>query len=824
MGLNKKKRTEESLQSESEKTVSPQKKRHYFGKGSGKEAVDSLTEKEKTATEASTVTGGKAKKRFGKAAKKEGADLLVEKKHKVHFAKGLAKKTKGFSGKGDGTDPAGSGQKIKRKGKTLWKHKQDSNTEPQRVDKVFVFQEIQFKLYSLIVVPIVFLLVLGVVSYNKASSGIRSTYVSSITGAVDVTSSYYEFVFDSLKSDFNELFTESKLRTYVNGGYTTMQSTEGMSYYNEKYKEFNYNVTDNKFVDDVYVLTDNEKSITTTNTTTKKLYSMFCETEQGKMALDNPTSYLFCGSMPEIDEKMKADTEEYALRVIRKVPQGEGLFVMDLDRAEMEEILGQLDIGEGSIVAFVTQDGQEVYAKDDAEDSEKKTDAEEKETKAYFVGQGYFEKVMESEDMSSQQDVTFDGVQYMFHMEKIGKTGTAVCCLIPKSTINAQASDIKSATILLLLISIVVSAILGLVIAQGMTKTIHSILGQIKKVSSGDLTVRIQVRRKDEFAVLATGLSDMIVHTKHLIQKVEGVSSELTSISDKVICNSEEFLESSKGIENSVGEIEQGTNSQAQHSLQCLEQMDTLSNRITVVNKNTQKISNIAGDTEKSIQTGMSSMEVLNEKSHSTAEITHVVIDSIQNLEKQSKSIGQIVNAINDIASETNLLSLNASIEAARAGEAGRGFAVVATQIRKLADQSMESAEQIQKIIEEIVTNTNNAVGIAMEADGIVQEQQEAVDETTEAFRTMEKQIGVLMKELEGILEGVHEMDRTRSVTLSAIEEISAAAEQTAASATSVKESVSRQLAGVEELNENSEQLSASSEELQQAINQFTIR
>lgn len=687
--------------------------------------------------------------------------------------------------------------------------------EFKRVEKVFFLRGIQFKLYSLIVIPILFLIILGVVSYQKASTGIRNSYVESASSAVELTTSYYDFVFDTLKSNYNEVVVDSKLRTYVNGGYAKMETTDGISYYNEKYKSFNYDVTDNKFLRDVYIVTDNDKSIATTNATTKDLYSQIVATNQGAMAAENNNRYFYFGNMPEVDEAMKADSTEYAIRILRKIPKGEGFLVLDLDREEMEKLLAQLDIGEGSIVALVTQDGTEIY------DGELET----KEDELYFYDQDYYTEFMADEEKTTDQKfVTYKGENYMLLMAKVGETNAAICGLIPEATINEQASEIKNVTLVLVIVSIVLSLVLGMIIAQGMGNTITSILAQIKKVSQGDLTVRIRVRRKDEFAVLATGISDMIAHTKLLIQKVEGVSSELTGISEEVIRSSEAFLESSKGIGSSVGEIEVGTNDQAKHSVECLTEMDNLSNRIQIVHQNTQKISEIAGDTENSIQTGMGTMKILNEKSHSTAEITNVVIESIQELEKQTKSIGLIVSAINDIASETNLLSLNASIEAARAGEAGRGFSVVATEIRKLADQSMESANQIQMIIEQIVLTTKNAVEIAQQADSIVQEQQTAVDDTTDAFKTMEQQVALLMKELEDILAGVKEMDRTRSSTLEAIQGISAVSEQTAASATSVTGVVGRQLEEVEELSQNSERLSASAEELEQAIGQFTIR
>lgn len=714
--------------------------------------------------------------------------------------------------------------------------KRAEKAEYVRVEKVNPIRGIQLRLYSLIVIPIVFLIVLGVMSYSKSSSGLRESYVNSASSAIQLTTSYFQFVFDTIQSDYNSVVSDSKVRTYVNGGYARMSTTEGLSFYNEKYKEFNYDVTDNDFLSDVYIITDNDKSIATTNTTSEGMYAAFAATEQGKKANEDMIGYQFVGVMDEVDEMLKAYPEDYCIRMIHQIPKGEGYMLIDLSREQMESILEKLDIGSGSIVSFVASDGYEVTYLSEEEPKEgeatpdpkvvkeKKEELRSNKTK-YFAEQSDYKKfVADEEKKSFEKSITYNGKKYVLLMEKIGDTETTVCAMIPESTITQQASEILNVTVFLVVLSIVVSALLGLIIAMGMKNTIQSMLGQLKKVAAGDLTVQIRVRKKDEFAVLATGMSDMISHTKHLIQKVEGVSTELTSISEQVIQSSEEFLRSSKGIEGSVGEIEIGTNEQASHSVECLTEMDNLSNRIKIVSENTQKISTIATETDSSIKSGMESMETLNEKSKSTAEITNVVIESIQSLEQQTKSIGKIVGAINDIASETNLLSLNASIEAARAGEAGRGFSVVASEIRKLADQSMASADEIQKIIQQIVSMTQNAVETAKRADTIVQEQQVAVNDTTDAFKTMEEQVSILTKELGDILVEVEEMDKNRSVTLGAIEEISAVSEETAAAATSVTEMVVQQLEGVEELNKNSEKLSASAEELQQAIGQFTIR
>lgn len=698
--------------------------------------------------------------------------------------------------------------------------------EFKRVERVPWYRGIQVRLWSVVLIPIVFLIVLGIVSYSKASSGIMDSYTSSLSKAIGLTADYYDFIFSTVRSDYNALLKENGLKGYVNGILQQMGDEDSDKFYNDMYKQFKSDVGDNKFLKNVYVLTDDDKSITTSGAEKDKLLTDLCNTEQGAEAMeDEENGFYYYGTVPELDEGLNTSTEEYAVRMMRKVTGSGneenglkgGIIVLDLTREQIENVIGKLEVGEESISALITRDGQEIYG----------TDVNVEEGKTNFVGQDFYTQALEElngEDTMLQKNIQIEGKEYFFIISKIGNTKCSICYMVPQSVINEQASDIENITVFLVIISTIVAGFFGIIVSRGISRTISSFLKQIKKVSQGDLTVKVYTKRKDEFGVLATGISDMIAHTKHLIQKVEAVSEELTDISKQVITSSEMFLNSSKGIESSVGEIEIGTTSQAEHSVECLEEMDNLSKRIQNVSENTKMISEIATDTEHSIHSGMETMEILNEKSQSTARITSVVIERIENLEKKSCSIGQIIGAINDIASETNLLSLNASIEAARAGAAGRGFSVVAAEIRKLADQSMESADEIQNIVSEITGNTQYVVETAKQADDIVQEQQKAVNDTTEAFKLMQKQVEVLMKELESILAGVREMEETRNATLKAIEEISAVSEETAAVTAEVSNVIVKELDVVEELNQNSEQLSTSADELSKAINQFTIR
>lgn len=231
----------------------------------------------------------------------------------------------------------------------------------------------------------------------------------------------------------------------------------------------------------------------------------------------------------------------------------------------------------------------------------------------------------------------------------------------------------------------------------------------------------------------------------------------------------------------------------------------------------------MTNDAGRAIADGIHSMDALNESAVSTSRITAEVIEAIQGLEEKSKSIGQIIKTINEIAEETNLLSLNASIEAARAGEAGRGFAVVAEEIKKLADQSLQSSSEIERIVNEIVAGTGQVVTVAREAEDIVKSQETAVGETTQAFEQIDDKVASLMESLHQINENVANMETARETTLEAITSISAVSAQTASGSATVYGEAKKQENMVGELEEAAEMLSAKAEELAQMLQRFTL-
>ena len=148
--------------------------------------------------------------------------------------------------------------------------------------------------------------------------------------------------------------------------------------------------------------------------------------------------------------------------------------------------------------------------------------------------------------------------------------------------------------------------------------------------------------------------------------------------------------------------MEEGINAQVNDTEKSHAEKTNFADQIGDACVDTEQVGMVADETQEIVSNGKSIVNDLMEQSDSTSKITKVIIKDIEELEKQSRDIGSIVETINHIASTTNLLSLNASIEAARAGEAGRGFAVVAEEVRKLAEQSVQAVRGIEQIIKSI--------------------------------------------------------------------------------------------------------------------------
>lgn len=678
-------------------------------------------------------------------------------------------------------------------------------------NKINFFYTLRFKLIALFLIPVVCIILLGIVSSNQASSGIEEYYKNATEDSINMAAEYMRFGFDNVKVASNQFVGDTTLMEYLRNQGDMMDRRDTM---NSTQKAISARITSDEFIKNIYIISDTAKSIMTAQVQIEDgFYAGLSETEIGKYLIENPMKYIWSGQDDYLDEKLNTKPDDYAIRLIRPFGNLDSVLIMDIRVDTINKILADLSF-ESGYLGFIAPDGFEVIDK---------TNKNVKTDKAVFTDQQFYKKALESNTSTGSDTVDYKGKKHLFLYSKIGDTGAMICSLMPLSVINNQASNIRTTTVIIVIIACLIAITTAVVLSTGINNTINNINSVLRRAAKGDLTIQFSIDRKDEFKVLSEQVQATINNMKQLIQQVKDLSMEVSFSSNSVSKASEAFLKSSSDISRAMTEIEQGVNQQALEAEQCLTQMDALNKKIELVSDNTKEIGLIADNTKQRVIEGTYVSDELNKQTSSTISTTKGIIQEIEKLAEKSSSINSIINVINDIANQTNLLSLNASIEASRAGEYGRGFAVVASEIRNLAEQSKSSVNDIKFIIESILEDTINVVEIARKVESVLKLQESAVKNTTDSYQDINESVEKLVVFLKQISENVDSINETRVTTLSSIENISAVLEEIAAASNNVSQSSNEQLHSVESLNLSAVRLDTHVDNLTKEIEKFKV-
>lgn len=620
---------------------------------------------------------------------------------------------------------------------------------------------IRFKLIASFMVPIAFIIILGIVSFVVASDDIVKNYEKSTLQTINMTGEYLSLGLGSVEATSIQYNSDETITKFFNNFY------ENDKYgYNTAYKYIGRTLLakqiSDKFTENIYIISDKVETISTNGTFESGLYAKFTQTELGSYLKENPKNGVWVGTNEYLDENLGTSSNDYSIRLIRKLSGVKAILIIDVKADVVIDTLSGLEFDKSGYLALVTSDSREIMA----ENRSMGKITGEKSIESIFTDKEFYQKALNSKIRSSSEYVNYKGMSYLFMYSKIGETGAMVCALIPKAVITSRADNIKMVTIIIVIIATIIATATAIMISQGIDKTIKGILVQLKKASKGDLTIEFNLKRKDEFLILIKEIQSTFSNMKNLIRYVNGLSAEVSFSSANVSKSSDIFFKSTKDISAAMNEIEQGIFQQAKDAEECLTQMDNLSQKIVLVSDNTKEIVQIADITKLNISKGIIVTEDLNIQTKSTVEITTDIIKDIEKLDAKSISISKIINVINEIANQTNLLSLNASIEAARAGEYGKGFAVVASEIRKLAEQSKVSVNDIKMTIESIQDDTKKVAGTAKKAENVLKLQEDAVKKTITSYSNINNSVEELMVRLNYITQNVGNIEESRVSTL----------------------------------------------------------
>lgn len=686
---------------------------------------------------------------------------------------------------------------------------------------------IRAKLIGVFLIPVAFIIILGIVSFNNSSRNIINNFEKSSLTTMEMMSNYFRLGFETVSGKANQFITNDSIRNYYSGNYEG-DSVTATEQYRIIQNLLASNAMNDSVVKDIFIFANYGSGASTRGTLVPGIYEAFTESPEGIAFKESKQKFSWSGYHKYFDESAKLEDQSYAMALTYYLYSNSGkkigLVVIDIKEDFLTNAMEETNFGPGSIIGFVTKDGKEILSGDYPEGfSFAGTEFYQKYLPV--KEEGKIEIVKQGDEQEGQGGdiayVSYDGEPYLYVYIPLADQDSMVCALIPKDMITKQSDDLLILTLTIVIIACLVAIAVGSLFAANIGRTINKTNEVLHKTSKGDLTVSAQLKRKDEFNQLAQGINGMISGMKDLIQRMTLVSKTVSLNSDEVTNNSSLLYKATEEITKSVEEIEEGAGAQALDAEECLVQISSLSNQIEVVNEKAENIEEIAGRTQAIVKKGTVIIDDLSDKARNTVDITHVVISDIEKLEKKSLAVNEIINTINYITDQTNLLSLNATIEAARAGEHGKGFAVVAEEIRRLASQSQGAANQIGDIIDEIVKQTKETVNTAKKAEEIVASQEDTLKGTIDVFFDINSHVENLSDNLNQIISGINEIDRAKEDALKAVTNITSTTQQTAAATGELGATAVNQMQSVEALNKAAIKLDEAVKNLEESVSVF---